>query len=175
MSRDLLTVNLGAARNALFGLAWVQQAQLQRQWPNQVIVQIKEHNPVARWNDAALLNTEGRVFKQSYALGQLQLPLLYGPEGREYEVLQQYQKIKYLLRVSNFKIASLHLDERNTWFMQSQNGTEFRLGSKDIESRLRRALAVLIKDIGPDVGALKSIDLRHSNGFAVSSQPKGSA
>lgn len=180
LSRDLLTVSLAAARNALFELAWVQQAQLQRQWPNQVIVQIKEHSPVARWNDVALLNTEGQVFKQSYALRQLELPQLYGPDGREYEVLQQYQKIKTLLQASNFRITSLHLDERNSWSMQSQNGTEFRLGVKDIESRLHRVLAVLVNNIGSDAGALKSIDLRHSNGFAVSwkessLQDKGSA
>ena len=60
---------------------------MRRHWPDALEVTLEEHKPLARWGDAALLNSYGEVFQAATA--QL-LPLLSGPAGSEKEVAQRY-------------------------------------------------------------------------------------
>ena len=56
---------------------------LRRQWPRRLEVTVEEHVPLARWNDAALVNTDGEMFVADW---NGELPLFAGPEGRAAEV-----------------------------------------------------------------------------------------
>ena len=37
-----------------------------RQWPHRLEISVEEHVPLARWNDAALVNAQGEVFNAAY-------------------------------------------------------------------------------------------------------------
>ena len=84
------TMNLDKSRTALAEVPWVKGVALRRQWPNRVEVTIDEHIPLARWNDAALVDTTGSVFVADY---NGDLPQLTGPDGQKYFVSSE----KYLL------------------------------------------------------------------------------
>ena len=50
------------AQRALTQVPWVRNVALRRQWPHRLEVTVDEHVPLARWNDASLVNTRGEVF-----------------------------------------------------------------------------------------------------------------
>ena len=57
LSGTFFTMNLDQGRAALARVPWVRKVALRRQWPRRLEVEIEEHAPLARWNDAALLRT----------------------------------------------------------------------------------------------------------------------
>ncbi len=59
-------------------MPWVRKVALRRQWPRRLEVTIEEHSPLARWNDAGLVNAQGEVFVADY---DGELPQFDGPEG----------------------------------------------------------------------------------------------
>ena len=75
LSGTFFTMNLDRSRAALARVPWVRKVALRRQWPQRLEVEIEEHAPLARWNDAALVNAEGEVFVADY---DGELPLFVG-------------------------------------------------------------------------------------------------
>jgi cell division protein FtsQ len=73
------TMDLDAARAALARVPWVRAVALRRQWPRRLEIELSEHEPFARWNDGALVDTQGDVFVADYA-GEL--PQFDGPDGQ---------------------------------------------------------------------------------------------
>ena len=168
LHRDLLTVDLENARSALLDLAWLKRAKLWREWPNKVLVEVEEYVPVAYWNDGELMSHEGQAFKQTHAIELTKLPSLRGPAGREKEVLKQYKIIQNLLQMNDMSIKDLTLDQRNTWSLRTADDIYIRLGRDNVENRMRRFLTVLTSQANLNSKNIKDVDLRHSNGFAVS-------
>ncbi len=56
------TMDLERARRALAEVPWVRAIALRRQWPHRLEIAVEEQAPLARWNDAGLVNTMGEVF-----------------------------------------------------------------------------------------------------------------
>src|SRR5690606_2034590 len=60
--KSLVTIDLDALRADLLAMPWVSAASVRRVWPDQLVINLDEHLPVARWGDDALLNNNGRAF-----------------------------------------------------------------------------------------------------------------
>jgi cell division protein FtsQ len=88
LSGTFFTMNLDKSRDALGSVPWVRKVALRRQWPRRLEVTIEEHVPLARWNDAGLVNVEGEGFVADY---DGELPLFSGPEGRSVEITGRYR------------------------------------------------------------------------------------
>src|SRR6478735_56949 len=78
LSGTFFTLDLARARQALAQVPWVRSAGLRRQWPRRLEIEIEEHAPLARWNDAGLVNTRGEVFVADW---NGDLPQFSGPPG----------------------------------------------------------------------------------------------
>ena len=63
---NFFTQDLEQARLAFEKLPWVRHASLRRQWPDRLFVEIEEHVAIARWRDAALVNSFGEVFEAAF-------------------------------------------------------------------------------------------------------------
>ena len=46
---NYLSLDLQEARSAFEAVPWVRRAQVRRVWPDQLVVQLQEHQPVAYW------------------------------------------------------------------------------------------------------------------------------
>ena len=75
---NLFTVDIDHLRLSLEKLPWVRKVSVRREFPNGLALQFEEHQPLARWNDAALVNTQGEVFAAETAQP---LPGFVGYEG----------------------------------------------------------------------------------------------
>ena len=80
------------------GLSWVAEVSVRRQWPDTVKLQVTEREPVAVWNEAVLVSSNGEPFKGLKQYDLSGLPRLTGPEPRPDEVMGFDPSMGKLLR-----------------------------------------------------------------------------
>jgi cell division protein FtsQ len=171
---SFFTVDLQALQDAATRISWVSAARVQKQWPDTIRVSVEEYVPVAHWNRGQLVADSGTPFAVPEADEIQGLPWLEGPEDRLQEVLHTWVGLDELLMPIGLEIARIRLDGRGAWSLVLDNGTQVQLGRDSTVERLERLLAswgplMLQKDSPP-----LAVDLRYTNGFAVS-WPQGPA
>ena len=159
-------LDLAALRAEVRALPWVRDASLRRVWPDTLHVDVREHRPAARYNDAALVSARGAVFRPS-TLPAMDLPVLRGPEGSGPAMLERLHDFDQRLRPLALTVAALEQDARGAWRVALDNGVGVRLGRGDIDARLDRFIAVWPRVLVAKAGRIEAVDLRYTNGFAV--------
>lgn len=158
------TLDLAAARDALRGVPWVRNVAVRRQWPARLEVAIEEHQPLARWNDVALVNVQGEVFEAEYGD---ELPDFYGADGSAAEVAARYREFSTALRTRS--IDTLSRSARGAWDVKLEDGLTIALGREQVAERWTRWMQVSerYRDGIAQGGQLVAVDMRYRNGFAA--------
>jgi len=163
------TLRLADARASLQRVPWVKSVALRRRWPDALEVTLAEHEPLARWNDNALVDTEGEAFSADY---DGELPQLAGPEGSAAVVTDRYREFGKALASRSLSIAELRLSPRGAWRIRT-SGTPrltIELGRNAPDERLMRLVSYYPKTLGALARAgtpVEYVDLRYRNGFAA--------
>ena len=167
LEQSLLGVDLDALRADLLGMPWVAGASVTRIWPDQLVIQLDEHLPVARWGDSALLNNAGRAFTPDQIEDFQGLPQLKGPDRAKRRVMQTYQQFNRLLRPYGHEVARLEMRDRGSWFLTTGSGIEMLLGRNDVVDKMQRFLTIDKLMLADRRELIARVDLRYSNGMAV--------
>ncbi len=145
---------------------WVASAEVHREWPLNVRIEIVERRPVARWAEDALIDERAEVFDPGLPINR-SLPLLHGPEGAEGEILDRFRRFSALLGANSLAVSELRVDARGAWSLIVRDGPQLRLGAEFLDLRMKRALLAL-QTLNEEPGAeMAYVDLRYPNGFAV--------
>lgn len=163
--RGFFVINVERARRAVEDLPWIASATVSREWPDALTVEVREHQPVARWNDDALVSRDGDVFEVAGTVGMQGLVQLRGPAGRQADVFETWQVLEARMRPAGVEIARVELNRRGAWMLVLESGWEVLLGREQLEPRVDRFLAV--HDRLAQVTDLDRIDLRYPNGLAL--------
>ncbi len=84
-----MTQDVNIIQSQIERLPWIKQASVRKQWPDELKIHLVEYVPIARWNDQHMVDVEGNSFSvPADRTNKQNLPMLYGPEGSENEVLQ---------------------------------------------------------------------------------------
>jgi len=158
------TVDLDRVRDALEKLPWVREARVARHWPDTLVVSLTEHEPLARWNEDALVNPHGEVFA---AASNRELPRFSGPEDSSVEVTLAWQRYQAILGPLGRSVRELQLSSRGGWQMRLDNGTQIVLGRDEPDARLARFTAIYPRLFAADATQPAYVDLRYVDGFAV--------
>jgi cell division protein FtsQ len=164
------TMDLDAARAALTRVPWVRSVALRRQWPRRLEIEVDEHEPLARWNDSALVSTRGEVFTANWA-GEL--PEFTGPDDQSKLMVDRYREWGALLAPLALSLHGLRLSARGGWQLQAQDADgalTLDVGRDDVTGRLARFVAVYARTVGVLARTGKPVDhvdLRYRNGFAA--------
>jgi cell division protein FtsQ len=163
------TLNLADARTSLQRVPWVKSVALRRLWPDRLEVTIAEHEPLARWNDAGLVDTEGEVFNADF---DGELPQFVGPDGSSAEIALRYREFGVALEPRSLAIAHLRLSPRGGWQLRTTGGATLaiELGRSAPGDRLSRFVHYYARTVGAfNRGGTRVdyVDLRYRNGFAV--------
>ena len=159
LTGTFFTMNLDRARSSLAAVPWVRNVALRRQWPQRLEVTIEEHAPLARWNDAGLVNTEGEAFVADY---NGELPQFDGPDGSA------------ALVPLALTLEGIRLSPRGGWRLAARgaNGMlAIELGREEPAARLAHFVAAYERTLGALARAgtrIEHVDLRYRNGFAAS-------
>lgn len=164
-------LDLAAIRAAVEALPWTASASVERVWPATLRVRGSERQPLARWNEAALLDTEARPFTPDPSELPEPLPQLGGPPGSERAVAEMYRVLAERLRSSAFPLQGLAQDARGEWTARTSAGVDLRFGREDPMSKLETLLGPAERVLKNRMSEVKDVDLRYTNGFSVGWQP----
>jgi cell division protein FtsQ len=177
LAGNFFTVNLAVARQTFEGVPWVRQANVRREFPNRLRVQLQEHRAVALWGnetESRLVNNFGEIFEANIGdVEQDGLPRLVGPDGQSSQVLAMYQAVKPLFEPLELAVDRLTLTARGSWQLELDTGAVIELGRggpEEITARTQRfvqTLSQVTSRNGRRPEALVSADLRHGDGYAV--------
>ena len=166
---SLWQMDLKALVADLRGLDWVARVQVSRRWPDALVVRLWEYRPVARWGEVGLLDVRGIRFQAE--VGEVDLPLLNGPEGSERRVLDTYRLLQSQLTPQGIQLGQLVVDHRGSWRATLEQGVELRLGPGNPQPPFKRFVDKVLPRLHPDLASLAYVDLRYPNGFSI--KPKG--
>ena len=163
------TLRLADARASLQRVPWVKSVALRRRWPDALEVSLAEHEPLARWNDNALVDGDGETFSADY---DGELPQLAGPEGSAALVTDRYRDFGKALAPRSLSIAELRLSPRGAWQIRTSGNARLtiELGRSAPDERLMRLVSYYSKTLGALARAgtpVEYVDLRYRNGFAA--------
>jgi cell division protein FtsQ len=172
---NFFTTNLEQVRNAFEQVPWVRRATVRREWPDQLIVEVEEHEPLGTWGeDGRLLSVKGDVFTANLAEAEEEhaLPEFDGPEGSEHEVLARFAELRAWFAPLKLVPEALNLSSRYAWTVKLDNGMSVALGREQdhatLKTRVERLVSVYNQLTGliPN-GAIDTIDMRYPNGMAL--------
>ena len=158
-------LKLEPIKQTLMTEPWVEDVAIRR-IPGVLLVTVREHQPIARWNKDYLINSDDQLFPAPRD-APAQLPRLQGPEQSEAEVLANYQQINALLKPLQLQIAQITLDQRQSWQLILNNGVTVTIGQDEVLPRIQRLVHWYPKIINDKVNPVVHIDLRYSNSIAV--------
>ena len=162
-----ITVNVAGIKQELLQEGWISEVTVRRVWPDNLMIFITEHEPVALWGSNALISNEASIFSPPHASFPPGLPFLSGPQGSEEMVLKKYEFLKKELKRRDMEIEMLVLTERRAWQFKLADGPVVLLGRKDVADRFKRFFSFAIPYQADRLLQAKSIDMRYTNGFAV--------
>lgn len=163
-------VNVDTIQRVLLEEPWIRAVSVKRVWPDRITVSIREQSAVVRWNDAALLNDEARLFAPDKATFPQGIPVLRGPEGSHAQILEFYQRLRQALP-REYRIAEVTLSNRRAWHVGFASGPHVYLGRTNISKRTKRFIEYLPDRLGEQFDRMRSVDMRYTNGFAIRWEP----
>lgn len=169
-----MSQDVDVLQQQILHLKWIKQASVRKQWPDELKIHIVEYVPYARWNDLQLMDKDGNVFSvPAERVSDRSLPLLYGPEGSEKEVLEGYASMSNALAEAKFRLKTVSMSERRSWQLMLDNDVRIELGRENRTKRLTRFIALyptLLKQAPADK-RIASLDMRYDTGAAVGWAP----
>ncbi len=174
-----MTQDVNIIQQQIERLPWIKQVSVRKQWPNELKIHLVEYVPVAHWNDLHMVDVDGKSFSiPAERIAKQKMPLLYGPEGSEQDVLQGYQTMSQQLAsassVGKFAVKSVSMTARHSWQITLDDDIRIDLGRDDRNGRLQRFIELyprLQQQADADKKRISYVDLRYESGAAVGWAP----
>jgi len=172
---NFFTTNLEQVRVAFEAVPWVRKATVRREWPDQLIVEVEEHEALGTWGeDGRLLSVKGDVFTANLAEADEDhaLPELDGPEGSEKEVLARFAELRAWFAPIQLTPEKLNLSSRYAWTVRLSNGMSVALGREQDKTTLRKRVDRLVgiyPQLVTRLEGIDTVDMRYQNGLALHS------
>lgn len=161
-------LNAIGMKRQLLKLPWVYATSVRRKWPDTIIVNIVEQHAVLQWGTHALINNKGVVFTPLLNTFPKGLPVIFGPEEREFEIFTLYQKAREYFEPLDLSIKQLFFNPEHYWEILLNSNTLIYLKENDLLDQLKFLTGIYPKIIAGHKNQPKSIDLRYNtDGFAV--------
>ena len=165
ISGGFIALDVTAIQSALKNLQWVAAVTVRRVWPDELVITIEEHTPVARWGESELISDRGVVFTPGDIAPFAGLTRIDADERFAAEVMQQYRQMSLLLQ-GHGSIARLRRNALSGVTLWLGSGVRIELGNSGMMKRLARA-RVLLERLPAGIAALEVIDARYSGGVAA--------
>jgi cell division protein FtsQ len=166
-----MTQDVNIIQRQIERLPWIKQVSVRKQWPDELKIHVVEYVPFAHWNDLRLVDVEGNPFSlPPERISKLKMPLLYGPEGSEQDVLQGYESMNEKLSASRFVLQAVSMTARHSWQLTLDSDIRLELGRDDRIGRLQRFINLypkLRQQAMTDNKRISYVDLRYDSGAAV--------
>ena len=165
------SVDLAAIQSATESLPWIERAQIHRVWPDTLMLGIVEQVPYVRWGKTALLNKNGDRFVPNSITGFEKLPVIFGPTGKERQLVNVFKELQNRLAAQQLGIQVLNVSDRLSWSVRLRSGLDVAIGRRDPIGVFDRFIETLPLLGSEQIRAMQRVDLRYPNGYAVDWKP----
>jgi cell division protein FtsQ len=173
---NFFTTNLEQVRSSFESVPWVRRAAVRREWPDQLIVAVEEHEALGTWGEEGkLLSVKGDVFTANLAEAEEDHPLpeFSGPDGSEKEVVARYADLRQWFGAVQLVPEAVNLSGRYAWTVRFDNGMQVALGREQDGRTLRDRVDRLVQvypRLLETIPKIDTIDMRYQNGLALSAE-----
>jgi cell division protein FtsQ len=168
LNEGMIKLKVDRLKTALLSLPWIESVNVQRRWPDKLVIAITEQHPGAHWDKTKLLSTDGKIFApRALPTALNNLPWLYGSDNDAEDIWAGYQNMSSMVAPLGLKIIAINLSPSNAWEIELNNGVPIVLGKNEVLTRLKRFVEIYPKIFDNNVNAVEYIDLRYNNGLAV--------
>ena len=179
LAQGFWEVELLSLQRSLQAEPWIERVHVSRLWPNQLVLQIDEREPIARWGSDGLIDRQGIVFQPGDTSEFEHLVKLQAHDLQTRAMLRHWHQIQDILSVMDWRVINL------TWFaddvlrIEVDEGHQLYVIASDKGILLRRFIkAWPTLDVTALVASQSNrlnikqpakwkIDLRYSNGMAL--------
>lgn len=169
---NLWTLNLNVVKETLMlHSSWIDKLILKKRWPDELEVSVVSHKPIAIWNDNYFLTTSEKVLcstKNDLKLNSTSLPKFYGSLEHKDIMLNTYFLLAEKLSYIGLFIQQLDFNKEQGMIVLLNNGIKLKLGTFDLSDRITRFTIAYKKRLHSSVSDISYVDLRYTNGIAVS-------
>ncbi|GAA0475654.1 MULTISPECIES: cell division protein FtsQ [Tatumella] len=166
-----MSQNVDVIQQQIERLPWIKQVSVRKQWPDELKIHLVEYVPVARWNDQNVVDADGVSFSLPVnQAGQQSMPMLYGPEGSEKEVMAGFYQMSDMLKPSKITLKAASMTARRSWQLVTSDDMKIELGRDETMKRLQRFIdldPVLLRQAQAENKRIGYVDLRYESGAAV--------
>ena len=164
---NFFSVPLAEVFRTTRSLEWVEDVQVRRAWPDELILTIQERVPVAVWNDDLLVSTSAEPFRALKQYSVDGLPRLSGPQDQLAEVMDYYHSMSKVLAPAGLQIRRLTVDARLTARLELDGDLMLVVDRQQYARKLRRFVRMYEGVLAADERGLARVDLRYADGMAV--------
>ena len=171
--QPITSLDLDAIRTRVQGVGWVKEARVVRLLPDTLIVEVKEHDRLAVWQEAGqikVIDNRGQVIDGADARRYPTLPLVVG-KGADVAAGDILPLLAQRPRLMGMVDALVRVDERR-WDLRLKDGSLIQLPATEQEAALIRLDALDQRERLLDMGFAR-VDLRTPDEVAV--RPAGDA
>ncbi|UQB42592.1 cell division protein FtsQ/DivIB [Thiomicrospira microaerophila] len=173
LAQGFWKVDLLALQQTLENLAWISSAEVQRYWPANLKIKIREHQPIARWGEQSLVTADGVVFQPQNLVEFDSLVHLDGDLLQVPGVLNLLNEIPPLLAPFGWMIVDLRQNIDGVLTIQLDNGLMLIVDQANWSSKIQRFVRAYPLVDEKRVESALGFDLRNTNGFAIILPSKG--
>ena len=169
---NFFSVQLNNVKRDVEKLAWVQQADVRREWPNTLLVNVREHIPVMRWETDKWITSSGEVLDLP---GDVRAPsdiVLFANEADAGFVLKNTFAWKKRLRLKQLELRKVQFSASRAWTLtlyHAVNDAQFDLllGREKANQRLARFELLFDKHFRESNKKIQRVDARYPDGLAI--------
>lgn len=160
-----LDMALSEVMAAVTSHPWIADATVRRVWPDTLVIEVIEQQPVAIYNDTLYLGTTGDLFAPPNLVSQ-PLPALYGNLNETRQVFSHYRA--FTDRLADVSpVAAVARGGDLGWDVLLENGVRLKLGRENLLGRLSRASEVLETLTADEQARVQTLDARYSDGVSI--------
>lgn len=170
LKRGFFGLRIGAMRDNLLQVPWVSEVQVQRKWPQTVLLKISERQPLAIWENKGVIDTEGKLFFPANLNNIKDVPEFSGDQSYVNAMVDTYLRLLAKIKPVGLSVKRLEIMPDHGWRAMLDNGMYIILGQIELEERLTR-FALAYGNAKSWIGneSVQVVDLRYTNGLAVGS------
>ena len=174
---NFFSIELVEIKRKVESLPWVRHADIRREWPNTLVVNVEEHIPVMRWEGDMWVTSTGKVIDLPNDIQLSNVITLYANEVDSLLALSTAFRWKKKLLKDQLELQKLKLSASRAWTITlydraSDAQFELLLGREEVEQRLSRFQKLFDQQLSQLSIQLVRVDARYPDGLAVKSIDK---
>lgn len=166
-SKSFFNVDINYLQSKIENIDWISSANIRRSYPNEIIIFVTEHIPIAIWNNKDYLNQYGEIFTANK--NNNKFPILISKNNKN-KIIFEYLSLfsNDLIRHNiNEKVVKIIEDDIRSISVILSSGFTIKLGSKNVKEKIDIFFKVYQTLNSSDLSKMRYIDMRYSNGFSV--------